>query len=141
MSSIRAGPGGVGASRSGHVGPPKSEFTLLTGCPPFLGRSNYLLWESNLARCQWQDLVTNRVHEAARHFRYEVSTLTQEQQQARRRNAIREIMQQTEDTEEQVRLYRERTHHSRADFFRKKKQVLSGEFDEEDRAAGMGDAA
>src|SRR5438874_797861 len=31
--------GGVGASRSCHAGPPKSEFTLLTGCPPFVGRS------------------------------------------------------------------------------------------------------
>ena len=31
--------GGVGASRSRHDGPPKSEFTLLTGCPPFVGRS------------------------------------------------------------------------------------------------------
>src|SRR5262245_63507558 len=30
---------GVGASRSCHVEPPKSEFTLLSGCPPFVGRS------------------------------------------------------------------------------------------------------
>ena len=30
---------GVGASDFYHDGPPKSEFTLLTGCPPFVGRS------------------------------------------------------------------------------------------------------
>src|SRR5262245_21006656 len=34
---------GVGASRSCHVGPPKSEFTLLSGCPPFVGRSRLFL--------------------------------------------------------------------------------------------------
>ena len=33
---------GVGASDFCHNGPPKSEFTLLTRCPPFVGRSNPL---------------------------------------------------------------------------------------------------
>ena len=31
--------GGVGAPPSRQDGPPKSESTLLTGCPPFVGRS------------------------------------------------------------------------------------------------------
>src|SRR4029453_6792035 len=31
---------GVGASRSRHDGPPKSEVTLLTGCPPVVGSSS-----------------------------------------------------------------------------------------------------
>src|SRR5260370_27187248 len=33
--------GGVGASRSRHVRPPKSEFTLLTWGPLFMGRSRH----------------------------------------------------------------------------------------------------
>src|SRR5262245_20452258 len=40
---------GVGASRSCHVGPPKSEFTLLSGCPPFVGRSKQAVFLEQLS--------------------------------------------------------------------------------------------
>jgi uncharacterized protein YoxC len=48
------------------------------------------------------------------------------------RNAIRQIMAETAEVSEQIESYRVRCERSRADFFRKKQQIESGEFDEFD---------
>jgi hypothetical protein len=95
---------------------------------------DYLLWEADHAACGWQDLVTARVHEAARHFRQQINTLSQEERRAQRRGIVREIVRQTDDADEQLRLYQERTGKSRADYFRRKREVESGEFDGEGAA-------
>jgi hypothetical protein len=95
---------------------------------------DYLLWEADHAACGWQDLVTARVHEAARHFRQKVSNRSPEERKAECREIVREILRQTSNVEEQVGLDKERTGRSRTDFFRKKAQVQSGEFEGEEGA-------
>jgi hypothetical protein len=95
--------------------------------------SIYAQWEARQTVCHWHDLVAIRVREGARHFRHEIDHLSAEERQARDRNIVRELIALTEDTKEQERQYHERTGKSRADFYRKKAQVQSGEFDEQDR--------
>src|SRR5262245_23684247 len=104
------------------------------GCPLDLrllhsSYEDYLQWEGDHASCHWQDLVTSRVRETAHHFRHEVTTLPREERKRLRRVIVREILQQTADPDEQLRLYRDRTGMSRADFFRRKGEVQSGEFE------------
>src|SRR5262249_59859420 len=103
------------------------------GCPLDLrmligSYQDYLLCEADLSTCGWQDLVDQRVREAARHFKCDINLLSQEERRAERRTVVREIQKQTTDLEQQLRLYQERTGKSRADFFRRKREVDSGEF-------------
>jgi hypothetical protein len=104
-----------------------------TGCPLDLrlqvnAYRDYLQWNSDLSHCHWRDLVSSRVREAAHHFREGVTRLSQEERRAQRREVIREILRQTNDTEEQVRLYAERTSKSRADYFRRRAELDNPEF-------------
>jgi hypothetical protein len=104
------------------------------GCPLDLrlqvhAFKNYLQWEADQTVCSWQDLVSARVREAAHHFRHEANTKPREDRLRERRDIVREIMQQTSDAKEQERLYEKETGRSRADFFRRKREVQSGEFD------------
>jgi hypothetical protein len=108
-----------------------------SGCPLDLRMQQksfqtYLQWDSDHSVCHWKDLVTTSVREAASHFQYEADTASREERQVRRRKVLREILRQTKDTREQERLYAERTGASRADFFRRKRELDSGEFDPED---------
>jgi hypothetical protein len=93
---------------------------------------DYLVWDADLIFCHWQDLVSACVREAAHHFHGEVNTLSQEERRVRRRKVLRVILRETTDVQEQERLYCERTGKSRADFFRRKGEVQSGEFDTEE---------
>jgi hypothetical protein len=93
--------------------------------------ADYLSWESNEVEVGWRDLIANRVEEAASHFAEELVSGTQEQRQAALRQVVKGILQETQNTDEQVALYEARTGRSRADFFRKKQEVLSLEFDAE----------
>jgi hypothetical protein len=93
---------------------------------------DYLQWEADQSACGWQDLVASRVREAAHHFRQEVTAASPEEKKARRRAVLREIMRQTTDPAAQERLYRERTGMSRADFFRRKREVENPEFGPEE---------
>jgi hypothetical protein len=104
------------------------------GCPLDLrlqanSYHDYLLWEKDQTRCGWEDLVASLVCEAARHFRQEPTALSREERQAQRRQIAKEVLAQTPDRSEQERLYKERTGKSRADFYRRKQEVESGEFD------------
>jgi hypothetical protein len=104
------------------------------GCPLDLrlqanSYRDYLLWEQDQTRCGWEDLVASRVREAAHHFRQEPTALSREERQAQRRQIAKEVVAQTPDASEQERLYRERTGKSRADFYRRKREAESGEFD------------
>ena len=94
----------------------------------------YLQWSSDCTACHWKDLVAASVREAAHHFRHEINTLPMEDKKKQRRNILRAIMAQTDDVGEQQLLYHEQTDSSRADFFRRKAEVKSKEFDEYDAA-------
>jgi hypothetical protein len=95
---------------------------------------DYLLWDGDHSGCHWQDLVATRTREAATHFRCEVETLSQEERRTLRRKVIREIESETNDPNERLRLYIERTGKSRSDYFKRKREVDSGEFDPEEKS-------
>jgi hypothetical protein len=106
------------------------------GCPLDLRMQHksfqtYLQWDSDHSVCHWKDLISASVREAAYHFQYEPDTSPREERRVRRRNVLREILRQEKDAREQERLYTERTGASRADFFRRKREIESGEFDPE----------
>lgn len=93
-------------------------------------------WQCNQdrARLHWKDLVANSVREASCHFRHEIDTAPPEEKQKRRRNILRQIIRQTDNEKEQERLYQEKTGKARADYFRRKREIVSREFDEFDAA-------
>ena len=109
-----------------------------SGCPLDLrlqqkSFQTYLQWGSEWSHSHWQDLVAASVREATSHFRHEANTTPRESRMARKRNAVREILKACQDPKEQERLYVEvRKEGSRADFFRRKREVEVGDFDEED---------
>jgi hypothetical protein len=114
----------------------------LAGCPLDLrlqqkSFKTYLQWESDWSVTHWQDLVAASVRETTHHFRHEAETAPREDRRTWRRKVLREILAQEDDAGEQERLYREQTKASRADFFRRKREVESGEFDPEGPADGI----
>lgn len=111
----------------------------IAGCPLDLrlqqkAFQTYLQWDQKWSCCHWKDLVAASVREATAHFRHEVNTQPREQRQKQCRNVLRGILAETTDAKEQERLYREKTGASRADFFRRKGEVLTGDFNEFDAA-------
>jgi hypothetical protein len=92
----------------------------------------FLQWEADWTTSHWRDLVAVGVREAAGHFRHESNIMPREDRRTWRRNVLREILAQTSDAKEQEKRYRERTSCSRPDFFRRKNEIVSGEFDEQD---------
>jgi hypothetical protein len=107
------------------------------GCPLDLrlqqkSFQTYLQWQSDHCHCDWRDLIAASVREATYHFRHETNPLPLEARRKQRRNLLREILSQTEDVEGQMRLYEEQTGASRSDFYRRKSEVLSREFDDDD---------
>lgn len=111
----------------------------ISGCPLDLrlqqkSFQTYLQWATDNAFCDWRDLVAASVREATHHFRHALNTASPEDKKKERRNVIREIVKLTTDVKKQERLYAERTGASRADFFRRKREVELGDFDEHDAA-------
>jgi hypothetical protein len=109
------------------------------GCPLDLrlqqkSFQTYVQWESDWSNSHWRDLVAASVREATHHFRHESNTLPREARRTQRRNILREIISQTDDVKEQEKLYIKETGASRADFFRRKREVETGDFDEHDAA-------
>jgi hypothetical protein len=94
--------------------------------------SDYRLWEADRSSCDWQDLVTSRVRQAADHFHADPEHRSPEERRAERRKVFREVVAATNDVGEQERLYKERTGRSRTDFYRRKREIESGEFDPEE---------
>ncbi len=110
-----------------------------SGCPLDLrlqqkSFQTYLQCVSDHAFCDWHDLVAASVREATHHFRHAVSTQSPEDKKKERRNVLREILKVTSDAKEQEERYKQRTNASRADFFRRKREVETGDFDGEDAA-------
>ena len=95
---------------------------------------SYLQFAADYSVSHWEDLVAASVREATCHFRHEQNTTSPEARKAQRRKVVREIIGKEVDVNEQVKLYIERTKQSRADFFRRKQEVLSGEFEGDDAA-------
>jgi hypothetical protein len=109
------------------------------GCPLDLrlqqkSFQTYLQWQNEYCHCDWRDLLAASVREATHHFRHETNPLPREARRTQRRDVLRAILRQTDDAKEQERLYAEQTGASRADFYRRKGEVESGEFDEDDAA-------
>lgn len=83
----------------------------------------------------WEDMLASSVREATCHFRHEMNTDTPAARKAKRRNVVREVMALTANAKVQEAEYAKRTNNgSRADFYRRKREVESGEFDEADAA-------
>lgn len=87
------------------------------------------------AMSHWEDLIAASVREAACHFRHEQNTDTAEARKSQRRNLVREIVAANASAKEQEQAYWNAIKGSRADFYRRKREVDSGEFDEADAAA------
>jgi hypothetical protein len=109
------------------------------GCPLDLrlqqkSFQTYLQWDMDWSNSHWRDLVAASVREASHHFRYESNTMPREDRRKKRRNVLRDIISQTGDVKEQERLYAEQTGAKRADFFRRKREIEAGDFDEHDAA-------
>jgi hypothetical protein len=109
------------------------------GCPLDLrlqqkSFQTYLQWGADWSHTHWQDLIAASVREASCHFRHELNSAPRENRMARKRNIVRAIMKQApDDSKEQERLYvEEQKAGSRADYFRRKREVEVGDFDEED---------
>jgi hypothetical protein len=92
---------------------------------------DYLAWAADVTGCHWRDLVAARARQTASNFAAEPDTRSCEERKAYRRSVLREIMKGTGNAGEQERLYRHRTGTSRADYFRRKREIESGEFDAE----------
>jgi hypothetical protein len=109
-----------------------------SGCPLDLrlqqkSFQTYLQWESDLTALHWKDLMAASIREAAHHFRYESDPISQEAKRKRKRNCVRELLREfPDDVKEQERQYMETLKASRADFYRRKREVDSGDFDEAD---------
>jgi hypothetical protein len=110
-----------------------------TGCPLDLRLQQkafrtYLQHAADHSVTHWQDLVAASVREAHCHFRHDPNTASPEDRKAYRRNVIRQFLAAgVAEVKEQERLYIQKTAASRADFFRRKREVESGEFDDNDR--------
>jgi len=109
------------------------------GCPLDLrlqqkAFQTYLQFAADCSVSHWEDLIAASVREATCHFRHEVNTNSPEAKKAKRRNAVRALLGTVADAKEQERAYMDKTGASRADFYRRKREVESGEFDEVDAA-------
>jgi hypothetical protein len=107
------------------------------GCPLDLrlqqkSFQTYLQWESDWSTCHWKDLVAASVRQATQHFRQEANVVSREERRKKRRNVLRAICSEMDDVKEQERRYTEQTGFARADFFRRKHEISTGDFDEED---------
>jgi hypothetical protein len=109
------------------------------GCPLDLrlqqkAFQTYLQFAADCSVTHWEDMVAASVREATCHFRHEPNMTSPEARKAQRRNAVREIVSKTTDAIDQERLYKAMTGSSRADFYRRKREVETGDFDEYDAA-------
>lgn len=110
-----------------------------SGCPLDLrlqqkSFQTYLQWAADLSVTNWADLVAASVREATHQFRHQADTLSTEDRKARRRNILREVMAKGENPKQQEDEYCSRTGASRADLYRRRREIESTEFDEQDAA-------
>jgi hypothetical protein len=70
---------------------------------------DYCQWENEHSDHHWRDLVAHRVRQTVTQLREELSPLTMEQKRARNRQIVRDILAATNDPEEQVLLWAQKT--------------------------------
>jgi hypothetical protein len=70
----------------------------------------------------------------AAHFQHEINPVSVEERRRQRRNILRAIIAKASDVQEQERLYEQQTGMKHADFFRRKHEINSGDFDAADAA-------
>lgn len=109
------------------------------GCPLDLrlqrkAFQSYRQHAADLSFSHWEDLVAASVREASCHFRHEQDTNSPEAKKAYRRNVVRQVIASFKEAKGQEKEYWKLTGKSRADFFRRKSEVESGEFDDHDAA-------
>ena len=107
------------------------------GCPLDLrlqqkSFQTYLQWEADWSDSHWRDLVAASVREATYQFRHASNTTPREARRTQKRNILRKIMKQESNPVEWETLYIDEADASRADYFRRKREVESGDFDQED---------
>ena len=108
------------------------------GCPLDLrlqqkAFQSYLQHVADHSVTHWQDMVAASVREAHCHFKHEPNTNSPEAKKKHRRNVVRQIaVREPNNTTQQEKLYVAETGSSRADFYRRKREVESGEFDDTD---------
>jgi hypothetical protein len=90
---------------------------------------DFLMWEQGNTHLHWHDLVTTHIQQSAHHFRHEISTRSREEQKEYERGLVREIVKQTSDAKEQVRLWEQMTGKRHSAFYTRKREVDSREFD------------
>jgi hypothetical protein len=89
---------------------------------------DYLQWETNQTNCHWRDLVANRIRQSVLHFRHEIERMSREDRLELERKIVRQICDETEDTEKRVKKWQKETGKSQATFYRRKAELESGEF-------------
>jgi hypothetical protein len=89
---------------------------------------DFLQWDANNSACNWKDRVTNRINQTVLHFRHAVVTMSKEERMDSERETVHRICAQTQDGEEQVKLWKERTGKSRATFHRRKQELGHPDF-------------
>jgi hypothetical protein len=94
----------------------------------------YLQHKHDCSVTHWHDLIAAMVREATPRFQHESNHDSPEDRYKHRRNILRRIMAETENVGEQEKRYKEETGYSRVDFYRIKKQIVNGEFDDFDAA-------
>ena len=92
----------------------------------------YRQWDQKYSANHWKDLVTASVQETATQFRHEPDLSSPEERKRVCRNAVRQIVATVKGGRDQEDAYRKLTGGSRADFYRRKREVETGEVDPED---------
>jgi len=111
-----------------------TEYVILqcqeAGCPLDLrlqqrSFQTYLQYDAGETTCHWHDLVAASVRETVSNFKHELNRLPPKVRKEQRLSILREIQAETADGQEQLRLYEERAEASRADFYRRKAEILA----------------
>jgi hypothetical protein len=90
--------------------------------------SYYLQWREGDARCHWTVLTAAYLRERAAILRSQVGISPRADDKAREQRIARDILDQTDDAEEQFRMWAERTGgKSRATWYRRKSEVERGD--------------
>jgi hypothetical protein len=80
-------------------------------------------WEAGDAACHWQDLVTARLHERPTASSDRIDRESREARKQRERAIVVEILARTQDRQEQLRLWTERTGKSQAAWYRRRTEI------------------
>jgi hypothetical protein len=84
---------------------------------------DFISWMEGRTQSDYRDLIANMVRQSADQGRYETVKLSREGKKKRERDIAAEICRETDDREERVRMWKERTDKSQAAFYRRKAEL------------------